>query len=232
MNQTTILLIDDDALLRRSLAYTLGHAGYQVQAAGTATEGLDLARQYPPDLVLLDIGLPGIDGLDALSILRRDHHTPVILLTARRGEQDEAKGLKLGADDYVKKPFDTEVLLARIAAVLRRARPVARPAPQSRLIVGNLQIDPATHTVCAGPDRLDVTPRAFDVLYLLARHAGNVVPLSTLLTEIWGHDFNGEPHVLYVHIRWLRERLQSFPCANVRIETVHRVGYRLVVKEG
>jgi len=112
----TILLIDDDVLLRQSLAYTLGRAGYVVQTAGTAIDGLALVQQSPPDLVLLDIGLPGLDGLDALQILRREHQIPVILLTARRGKDDESLGLTLGADDYVKKPCDTDVLLARIAA--------------------------------------------------------------------------------------------------------------------
>ena len=148
-----ILLIDDDSLFRRSLAYTLGRAGYSMRTAGTADEGLDLARQAPPDLVLLDIGLPGIDGLDALHTLRQDHHTPVILLTARRSEADETLGLTLGADDYVKKPYDTDVLLARIAAVLRRAHP-ARPAAhdgrQPGLCVGNLEIQPDTRTARSG----------------------------------------------------------------------------------
>jgi DNA-binding response OmpR family regulator len=228
-----ILLIDDDSLLRRSLAYTLGRAGYSARTAGTATEGLELARQSPPDLVLLDIGLPGIDGLDALHRLRRDHHMPVILLTARRSDADETLGLMLGADDYIKKPYDTDVLLARIAAVLRRAhptRPTVADGRQPVLCVGNLEIQPETHTARIRGETLDLTPRAFDLLYLLAATRDVVVPLSEILTRLWGPGYDGEPQVLYVHIRWLREKLASIPGSGIRIVTVHRVGYNLVVE--
>lgn len=226
-----ILIIDDDALLTRSLAYTLGRAGYVVRTAGTAHEGLALVRQEPPDLVLLDIGLPGLDGLDALHILRREYQLSIILLTARRGEEDETLGLTLGADDYVKKPYDTDVLLARIAAVLRRARRTARPAPEPALTVGNLRIEPQARRACVDGHLLDLTPRAFDLLYLLAREPGTVVPTSAILSGLWGHDFEGEPQVVYVHIRWLRERLADVPGCNVRIVTVHRVGYTLTAEE-
>lgn len=228
----TILLIDDDALLTRSLAYTLGRAGYVVRTAGTATEGLALVRRAPPDLVLLDIGLPGLDGLDALHILRRERQIPIILLTARRGEQDESLGLTLGADDYVKKPYDTDVLLARIAAVLRRARPAARPTADEILTVGNLRIEPQARRAIVCDHVLDLTPRAFDLLYMLARQPGTVLSTSAILTGLWGSDFEGEPQVVYVHIRWLRERLAAAPGCTVRIATVHRVGYMLTVEGG
>lgn len=177
-----ILLVDDDALLRRSLAYTLSRVGYAVRTAGTAAEALEMARQALPDLVLLDIGLPGIDGLDALSILRRDYRIPVILLTARRGEQDETLGLTLGADDYVKKPYDTDVLLARIAAVLRRARPVAQPLGDQVVVVGSLRIDSHSRTASIGPQPLDLTPRAFDCPF--TRLNSNFVPIVAI------HDFS------------------------------------------
>jgi DNA-binding response OmpR family regulator len=231
----SILLVDDDALLRRSLAYTLGRAGYETRTAGAADDALELARQSPPDLVILDIGLPGIDGLDALHLLRKERHIPVILLTARRSEQDETLGLTLGADDYIKKPYDPDVLLARIAAVLRRARAPARtPSPSARQGVacaGNLWIDPVSRTARAGGQVLDLTPRAFDLLYLLASQPHVVVPLADILHTLWGPDFDGEPQVLYVHIRWLRLRLASIPCISARIVTVHRVGYKLVVED-
>jgi DNA-binding response OmpR family regulator len=226
-----ILIIDDDALLTRSLAYTLGRAGYVVQTAGAALEGLALVRQAPPDLVLLDIGLPGLDGLDALHILRNEYQLPVILLTARRGKADESLGLTLGADDYVKKPHDTDVLLARIAAVLRRGRPAARPAAVQVLTVGNLRIEPQGRRATVCDHVLDLTPRAFDLLYLLAREPDTVVPTSAILSGLWGSDFEGEPQVVYVHIRWLRERLADVPGCNVRIVTVHRVGYKLTAGE-
>ncbi len=228
----TILLIDDDVLLRQSLAYTLGRAGYVVQTAGTASDGLAMVRQSPPDLVLLDIGLPGLDGLDALQVLRREHQIPVILLTARRGKDDESLGLTLGADDYVKKPCDTDILLARIAAVLRRVRPVARPGAAQTLTVGNLRIEPQTRRASVDGSLIDLTPRAFDLLYLLARQPGAVLSVTEILTNLWGPGFAGEPQVVYVHVSWLRERLAAAPGCNVRIVTVHRVGYMLTVEEG
>ena len=230
----SILLVDDDALLRRSLAYTLGRAGYIARTAGTANEAIELARESPPDLVLLDIGLPGIDGLDALHLLRKERHVPVILLTARRSDQDELLGLTVGADDYIKKPYDTDVLLARIAAVLRRARAPTRLAVAKRsttvLRVGDLEVDPESRTAVVAGQTLDLTPRAFELLYLLASQPGVVVPLPDILRKLWGPDFDGEPQVLYVHIRWLRERLAGIPHSTVRIVTIHRVGYKLVVE--
>jgi DNA-binding response OmpR family regulator len=230
----SILLIDDDVLLRRSLSYTLERAGYAVRSAGTAVEALQLARTAVPDLVLLDIGLPGMDGFDALHSLRREHQVSIILLTARRSEQDEMLGLTLGADDYVKKPYDTDVLLARIAAVLRRTHPMLRGAATGTrtgvLHVGNLEIDPHARTVRAGDQALDITPRAFELLYLLASRPNEVVPVSEILSKLWGTDFSGEPQVLYVHIRWLRERLAEAACCSARIVTAHRVGYKLVAE--
>ena len=151
-----ILLIDDDPLLRRSLAYSLEHAGYRVRTAKDADEGLGLARTDAPDLVLLDIGLPGMDGLDALRIFQHELKLPVILLTARRGGQDEALGLELGADDYVAKPYNMDALLARIAAVLRRAACQPNAAPAHAMIVGELVVDPRarTATICGQELRL------------------------------------------------------------------------------
>lgn len=226
-----ILLIDDDPLLRRSLAYSLEHAGYRVRTAGDASAGLSLARAAAPTLVLLDIGLPGMDGLDAMRAFQRELKLPVILLTARRGGQDEALGLELGADDYVAKPYNMEALLARIAAVLRRGarRPTAPAAPP--LAIGDLVIDPRARTAALCGQALKLPPRAFDLLACLASHAGEVVTLDTLMTEVWGREFAGEPQALYVHIRWLREALARVPGHAVHILTVHRVGYKLVAEE-
>jgi DNA-binding response OmpR family regulator len=226
-----ILLIDDDPLLCRALGYTLERAGYEVSTAGNARDGLAQAEAFRPDLVLLDIGLPGMDGLDALQIFRKQRRLPVILLTARRGESDEAAGLELGADDYVKKPYNTGVLLARIRNALNRNSAGPLTAPGAVVTVGDLRIDPQARTAKVGTTELDLTPRAFDVLYLLAKQAGKVVPHATLLAEIWGRDFDGEPQVLYVHIRWLREKLQHLRDCKVQIVTVHRAGYKLIVEE-
>jgi DNA-binding response OmpR family regulator len=224
-----ILVVDDDALLRRSLAYNLEQAGYDATTAASAEIALSHAKADPPDLVLLDIGLPGMDGLDALRRLRRELDVPVIFLTARRRELDQVVGLEMGADDYVTKPFDLDVLLARIKAVLRRASPPERlgggaPTP---LVVGDLVIDTSAHTVSVGDRPVDLTPREFDLLTVLAQEAGRVVPIDELLSRVWGAEYVGEPQVVYVHIRWLREKLEADPSHPQRIVTVRGVGYRL-----
>ncbi len=223
-----ILLVDDDALLRRSLAFNLEQAGYRPSTAANADDALALARRDPPDLILLDIGLPGMDGLDALRQFRDRMSAPVVFLTARRRELDQVLGLELGADDYVTKPFDLDVLLARIKAVLRRgqrpAMPSAGPAP---LIAGDLMIDPLAHTVTLGGRPIELPPRAFDLLYTLALDAGHVISTDDLLARVWGAEYEGEPQVVYVHIRWLREKLEEDPHHPRRIVTVRSVGYKL-----
>jgi DNA-binding response OmpR family regulator len=224
-----ILIVDDDALLRRSLAFNLEQAGYRVSTAATAEDALAQVRLDPPGLVLLDIGLPGMDGLDALRNLRQQVNVPVIFLTARRRELDQVLGLELGADDYVTKPFDIAVLLARIKAVLRRASTPATPVQETgSLIVGDLTIDPAAHTVAVGGREVELSPREFDLLHALAQEAGRVVALDDLLARVWGAEYAGEPQVVYVHVRWLREKLEDDPAHPRRIVTVRGVGYKLV----
>jgi DNA-binding response OmpR family regulator len=228
-----ILLVDDDALLRRSLAFNLEQAGYRVSTAANAEDALALARQDSPDLVLLDIGLPGMDGLDALRQFREQSGVPVIFLTARRRELDEALGLELGADDYVTKPFDLDVLLAHVKAVLRRSQRTAEPVKsQAPLVVGDLTIDPNAHTVVVGGKSLDLPPREFELLHTLALEAGHVVSAEHLLARVWGAEYEGEPQVVYVHIRWLREKLEDDPQRPRRILTVRGVGYKLEPQEG
>ncbi len=225
-----ILVVDDDALLRRSLAFNLEQAGYRVSTAGTAEDALARVEIDPPDLVVLDIGLPGMDGLDALRHLRRRRDVPVIFLTARRRELDEVLGLELGADDYVTKPFDIDVLLAHVKAVLRRAqrRPAAERVPRLGPIrVGDLVIDPAAHTVTVAGEPVDLAPREFDLLLALAREAGTVLSVDELLARVWGAEFVGEPQAVYVHVRWLREKLEEDPKSPERIVTVRGVGYKL-----
>jgi DNA-binding response OmpR family regulator len=164
-----ILLVDDDALLRRSLAFNLEQAGYRVSTAASAEDALALAQRDRPSLVLLDIGLPGMDGLDALRRFQAQTNAPVIFLTARRRELDEVLGLELGADDYVTKPFDLDVLLARIKVVLRRSeRATPTAAEPTPLTVGDVVVDPATHTVIVGGRPVDLPPREFDLLHVLA----------------------------------------------------------------
>lgn len=223
-----ILLVDDDALLRRSLAFNLEQASYRVSTAANAEDALALARRDRPDLVLLDIGLPGMDGLDALRYFQAQVGVPVIFLTARRRELDQVLGLELGADDYITKPFDLDVLLARIKAVLRRFErptgPLAEPTP---LTVGDMEIDPAAHTVTLAGSSIELPPREFDLLHTLALEAGRVVSADELLSRVWGAEYEGESQVVYVHIRWLREKLEEDPHNPRRIITVRGVGYKL-----
>jgi DNA-binding response OmpR family regulator len=223
-----ILLVDDDALLRRSLTFSLERAGYRVSTAANAEDALALAGRDRPDLFLLDIGLPGMDGLEALRLIQTGVGAPVVFLTARRRELDEVLGLELGADDYITKPFDTDVLLARVKAALRRTHVEPRePQMTGILVVGDLSIDPAAHTVTLGGREIDLTPREFDILHTLALDAGRVLSVDDLLARVWGAEYAGESQVVYVHIRWLREKIEDDPARPRRIVTVRGVGYKL-----
>jgi DNA-binding response OmpR family regulator len=223
-----ILTVDDDALLRRSLAFNLEKAGYRVSAAATAEDALALARRDPPDLILLDIGLPGMDGLDALRSFKQQADMPIIFLTSHHRELDQALGLELGADDYVTKPFDLNVLLARIKAVLRRFERAITPAqPPAVLAAGDLTIDPAAHKVTLAGAQIELPPREFALLHALALEAGRVISTDDLLNRVWGAEYSGESQVVYVHIRWLREKLEEDPQRPQRILTVRGVGYKL-----
>lgn len=224
-----ILLVDDDALMRRSLAFHLEQAGYQVHTAANAEDALAFVRHSPPDLVILDIGLPGMDGLDALRELKAAHNLSIIFLTARRRELDEVIGLELGADDYITKPFDADVVLARVKAVLRRTSSTSQPeAETKRLVLGDLEIDPASHTVSCAGRFLDLSPREFDLLLALASQPERVIATEDLLAQVWGAEFVGQLQVVYVHIRWLRQKLEADPNSPQRILTVRGVGYKLI----
>lgn len=225
----TILLVDDDALMRRSLAFHLEQAGYQVHTAANAEDAISFVRNSPPDLVMLDIGLPGMDGLDALRAIKAQDNLPVIFLTGRRRELDEVVGLELGADDYITKPFDIDVVLAHIKAVLRRSEKNHPREKQNQLLVaGDLEIDSQAHMVICTGRVIDLSPREFDLLSLLATQPEKVFSTEEILAQVWGAEFIGQPQVVYVHIRWLRQKLESDPDHPQRILTVRGVGYKLV----
>ena len=224
-----ILLVDDDALMRRSLAFNLEQAGFRASAAANAEDALSLARQTPPDLVLLDIGLPGMDGLDAIKRFKEQFHLPVIFVTARHRNLDEVLGLELGADDYITKPFDVDVLVAHIKAVLRRNEPTSDSLQAaSSLTVGDLTLDPSAHTVSIAGRAVELSPKEFNLLHALALEPNRVRSVDELLTSVWGAEFIGQPQVVYVHIRWLREKLEADPNHPKRIMTVRGVGYKLI----
>lgn len=230
--QKYILVVDDDALMRRSLAFNLEQAGYKAKNAATAEDALAISQRDKPDLVLLDIGLPGMDGLDALRRFKEQVNVPVIFVTARRRELDEILGLELGADDYITKPFDMSVLLAHIKAVLRRVGDSSTATSDSTVVSsGDITLDPRAHTAILANQLLELTRREYDLLHTLVLHAGEVLSAQDLLANVWGAEFIGEPQVLYVHIRWLREKIETNPEKPERIITIRGVGYKLVPKE-
>jgi len=225
-----ILIVDDEALIRSSLSYSLEQAGYRTSSAPNAEDALAIAQRDHPDLVLLDIGLPGMDGLEALSHLRAQIGCPVIFVTARRRELDEIVGLEIGADDFISKPFDVDVLLARVKAVLRRvARGSQGQADDEGVIsLGDLVMDTNAYVVTLRGNPVALSQREFDLLQTMALGAGRVVSIDQLLTRVWGVEFMGEPQVVYVHIRWLREKLEDDPSNPTRIITVRGKGYKLL----
>ncbi len=224
-----ILVVDDDTLLRRSLSLQLEQAGFRASTAESAEDAIPLAQRDPPDLILLDIGLPGMDGMDALKVFQDEMDIPVIFLTARRRELDTILGLELGADDYITKPFNPDILIAHIKAVLRRTSKESDSRETGMAVqVGDIIIDPAAHTVEIAGDQFELTAREFALLHALALEPGVVISVDDLLTRVWGAEFIGEPQVVYVHIRWLREKIEKDPQHPQRILNVRGVGYKLV----
>lgn len=222
-----ILIVDDDALMRRSLAFNLEQAGFHSSTAANAEDALALTQQTRPDLVLLDIGLPGMDGLDALKQFKSAFQVPVIFVTARHRNLDEVVGLELGADDYITKPFDVDVLIAHIKAVLRRSSPPEPAAAPESIQVGDLCLNPATHKVSVSGKPIELSPREFVLLQTLAQEPERVFSVDDLLARVWGAEFIGQPQVVYVHIRWLREKIEADPSHPDFILTVRGVGYKL-----
>lgn len=225
-----ILVVDDDTLLRRSLSLQLEQAGYRTSTAASAEDALAIIQRERPDLILLDVGLPGMDGLEALRHFQQDVDTPVIFVTARRRELDEILGLELGADGYITKPFNPDVLLAHVKAVLRRSssQPATRLFEEPVLTVGDLLIDPAAHAVTVSNKSVELTAREFALLHTLALEPGRVLSVDDLIARVWGAEFMGEPQVVYVHIRWLREKIEEDPHKPTRIVNVRGVGYKLI----
>ncbi len=224
-----ILLVDDDALMRKSLAFNLNQAGYRVNTAANAEDALAQAKVETPDLILLDIVMPGMDGLQALRRFKEQTAAPVIFLTAMRRNLDEALGLEMGADDYVTKPFDIDVLLAHIKAVFRRAGDgTGKPESGKPIELGDLTIDPGSRTASLSGQSLKLSRREFDLLHALALEPNRVMSVDELLDRVWGAEFVGQPQVVYVHIRWLREKIEADPEHPQRIVSVRGVGYKLL----
>lgn len=217
-----LLVVEDDHTLLDTLAYNLTNEGYEVIRASDGIAALNLARAQKPDLILLDIMLPGLDGLTVCRTLRRETHAPIVLLTARSGEVDRIVGLDSGADDYIVKPFSLGELYARLRAVLRRGQREVETKLQS----GDLTLDLVAHRALRGQQPLNLTPKEFDLLAELIRHRGAVLTRDLLLQRVWGFDFAGDSRTVDVHIRWLREKIEDDPADPERIETVRGIGYR------
>ena len=220
---TTILLVEDDATLRHTLALNLRAEGHRVLEAEDGENGLAAARGEKPDLVVLDVMLPRLDGLTVCRLLRRESAVPIILLTARGAEADKIIGLETGADDYIVKPFSLGEFLARVRAALRRG---AAAPPADVLTFGDLRLDLAARRVARAGRAIALAPREFDLLALLMRHRGAVMSRDLLLARVWGDDFVGDARTVDVHIRWLRQKLEQDPSQPVLIQTVRGVGYR------
>jgi DNA-binding response OmpR family regulator len=217
-----LLIVEDDQTLRETLAYNLQGEGYEVVQAGDGVTGLNLAREHKPDVILLDVALPGLDGLTVCRTLRRETEAAIVLLTARDGEVDRIVGLDSGADDYIAKPFSVGELLARLRAVLRRGQ----RSSTTQLKSGDLAIDLLGRRAFRAGKEITLTPREFELLAELIRHKGAVLTRDLLLQRVWGFDFAGDTRTVDVHIRGLREKIEVDPANPQRIETVRGLGYR------
>ncbi|MGH8791723.1 MAG: response regulator transcription factor [Stackebrandtia sp.] len=222
----TVLLIEDDANVSAALSRALSKAGHQVHAESTAMQGLRVVTAEPPDVVILDLGLPDLDGADALRMLRGVSDVPVIIASARRAETDIIQLLNAGADDYVSKPFSAAHLQARIAAVLRRQDP-GPAAPDPIITVGPLAVDESRHVAMLGDAELDLTRREFALLTYLARHAGRVVSKQELVEQVWRQPYIGAEATVDVHVSWLRRKLGETAAKPKLLRTVRGVGIML-----
>jgi DNA-binding response OmpR family regulator len=227
-----LLLVEDDESIAEPLRFGLENEGFQVSHAATGPQGLDLARALKPDLILLDVMLPGMDGYAVVRTLRAESAVPVLMLTARGQELDRVMGLELGADDYLVKPFSFRELVARVRAMLRR-RQLDRKngGVQDRLTSGDLMLDRTARSVNRGSRPVELTAREFDLLTALMERAGQAQARQELLDRVWGDDWVGDPRTLDVHIRWLREKIEDDPSAPQYIETVRGFGYRFVKRD-
>jgi DNA-binding response OmpR family regulator len=218
-----ILLVDDEPALLDTLAFNLRASGYEVVTAADGVAALEVARAESPQLVILDLMLPELDGLTVCRNLRQVSDTPILVLTARTGELDKIVGLESGADDYMTKPFSLGELQARIRALLRRA---GTRQSSDEMRSGDLLLNLISRRAYLGERELVLSPKEFSLLAELMRHQGAVLSRDLLLTRVWGYDFYGDARTVDVHVRWLREKIEANPSQPARISTVRGIGYR------
>lgn len=229
----TVLVVEDEPALRETLAYNLSRQEYRVESVGDGVTALDAARRLRPDLILLDLMLPGLDGIEVCRILRQEMNVPILMLTARDDEIDRVIGLEIGADDYITKPFSMRELLARVKAHLRRERLIRAEAdvlpegpPKEVLQFDNLTIDLNRREARLDGEPLLLKPKEFELLVFLVKHRGQALSRAFLLERVWGWEFSGGTRTVDVHIHWLREKIEADPAQPVRIVTVRGSGYR------
>lgn len=228
MNQAHLLVVEDDAEMRRVVSFALRNHGYDVKEAATGADALCQVKTRSPDAMILDLGLPDIDGFAVTACVRQDHDFPIIVLSARGEEQHQVRALDTGATDYVTKPFREGELMARIRAALRRPVPVLE---RRDLVLGDLRIESAARRVFVRGIEIAFTPTEFELLELLARNADRVVTHRQLLRAVWGAEHLDEVRYLRVYIKLLRGKIEKNPARPTRILTTLGVGYRLVAKE-
>jgi DNA-binding response OmpR family regulator len=236
---TKILLVDDEQTLLQALSYNLKKEGYDVLTATDGVQALSTARAERPDVIVLDVMLPGLGGMEVCRILRGETTAPILMLTARSDELDRVLGLELGADEYIVKPVGLRELLARIKAMLRRVQmhqhepaPAASSADagaENVVQTGPLCIDVSQHEVRWHGAELSLRPKEFDLLLYLARNKGRVLTRDSVLAAVWGYDYIGDPRTVDVHIRWLREKIEAEPSRPKHIQTIRGAGYKLSV---
>jgi DNA-binding response OmpR family regulator len=229
-----ILVVEDEISLQETLVYNLKHQGYEVDAVGDGLAALEAARRIHPDLILLDVMLPGMDGFEVCRILRQEMNTPVLIVTARDDEIDRVVGLEIGADDYITKPFSMRELLARVKARLRLVRLIreeigavaAAPSANQILTFTNLVLDLTRREVRLDDKPIPLKPKEYELLVFLAQHTGQVLSREFILEKVWGWEYMGDSRTVDVHVRWLREKIEPDPAAPQRILTVRGAGYR------
>ena len=230
----TILVVEDEPALRYTLSYNLKKDGFTVEAVGDGRAALDSARKLKPDLIVLDLMLPEIDGFDVCRILRKEMTTPILMLTARDDEIDRVVGLEVGADDYLTKPFSMRELMARVKAQLRRSRllreefgkAAAASGTQEKLPFGNLVINLTRREVILNDEPLSLKPQEYELLVFFAEHKGKMLSREFILERVWGWDFIGDSRTVDVHVRWLRQKIEQDASQPKRIVTVRGGGYR------
>lgn len=220
-----ILVVDDEPTLIATLRYNLEREGYEVITAQDGESGLALGRAHHPDLVLLDLMLPGLDGLQVCRLLRREMQVPILMLTAKGDEVDKVVGLEMGADDYVTKPFSMREVVARVKALLRRAD-MRAPTEDAVLTAGELQLDLRKRAATMRGVATAMKPKELDLLTFFMRNPGQAFTREQLLHHVWGYDFAGDTRTVDVHIRWLREKIEDRPDKPARLITVRGTGYR------